>query len=108
MRCHIKELSRDSESGLLGCRMARGRGGPLVLQYWSSTEALYRYAADPESFHRPARSASHRRARQALGTVGIRHEFYTVEKAESNDAYTRAAGLSLATSSVPATTAARG
>ncbi|WP_084479695.1 monooxygenase family protein [Nesterenkonia sp. AN1] len=59
--------------GLPG-QLKRKRGGPLVIQYWSSIEALYRHAADPESSHRPARAASNRRAQQAPGAVGIWHE----------------------------------
>ncbi|MBE1513721.1 hypothetical protein H4W26_000476 [Nesterenkonia halotolerans] len=101
----LEELSRDPDSGLLGYRMTIGRGGPLVIQYWSSTEALYRYAADPESSHRPAWAAFNRRARQDPGAVGIWHETYAVEKAESVYVDTPAAGLSRATSSVPVTTA---
>lgn len=101
----LAELSRDPESGLLGYRMTLARGGPLVIQYWSSTEALYRYAADAESSHRPAWAAFNRGARRAPGAVGIWHETYVVAKAESVYVDTAAAGLSLATSSVPVTRA---
>ncbi|MGJ9407075.1 monooxygenase family protein [Nesterenkonia aurantiaca] len=45
-----------------------------MIQYWSSIEALYRHAADPESSHRPARAASNRRAQQSPGAAGIWHE----------------------------------
>lgn len=101
----LDELSGDPESGLLGYRMTLARGGPLVIQYWSSTEALYRYAADPESSHRPAWAAFNRRAKDGQGAVGIWHETYAVEKAESVYVDTPAAGLNLATSSVPVTAA---
>lgn len=101
----LEELSRDSGSGLLAYRMTIGRGGPLVIQYWSSTEALYRYASDTESAHRPAWVAFNRRARQSPGTVGIWHETYVVEKAEAVYVDTPVAGLSLATTSVPVTMA---
>ena len=85
--------------------MTLARGGPLVIQYWSSTEALYRYAADAESSHRPTWAAFNRGARRTPGAVGIWHETYVGEKAESVYVDTAAAGLSLATSSVPVTRA---
>ena len=41
----LRELSSDPGSGLLGYRLTFGAGGPLVVQYWKSTEELYAYAS---------------------------------------------------------------
>ena len=37
----LAELSKDKDSGLLGYRLTIGAGGPLLVQYWSSSEKLY-------------------------------------------------------------------
>ena len=97
----LAELSRDPESGLLGYRILLGSGGPTVVQYWSSTEKLYAYASVPEQAHRPAWTAFNRRARRAPGAVGIWHETYLVERAESIYVATPPMGLAAATRSVP-------
>ena len=97
----LAELSRDKESGLLGYRLAFGSGGPLVVQYWSSVAKLYAYASAPDALHRPAWTAFNRRARSAPGAVGIWHETFTVERAESIYSAMPPAGLALATTSVP-------
>jgi len=41
----LRELSMDPESGLLGYALLMGRGGPYVVQYWSSMEKLYAYGS---------------------------------------------------------------
>jgi len=97
----LAELLKDKESGLLGYRMTFGGGGPLLVQYWSSHEKLYRYASDRTAAHRPAWAAFNRRARKAPGAVGIWHETYVVERAESIYVGMPAAGLAAATSAVP-------
>jgi hypothetical protein len=97
----IAELMKDKESGLLGYRLAFGAGGPFVVQYWSSHEKLYRYASDQNAAHRPAWAAFNRLARKAPGAVGIWHETYVVERAESIYAGMPVAGLAAATSAVP-------
>ncbi|GAA1826239.1 DUF4188 domain-containing protein [Microlunatus capsulatus] len=97
----LAELSRDRESGLLGFRVLLGSGGPTVVQYWSSAEKLYAYAAQPDAEHRPAWSAFNRRARAVPGAVGIWHETYVVERAESVYVATPPMGLAAATGSVP-------
>ena len=97
----LAELSRDPESGLLGFRLLLGSGGPTVVQYWSSEEKLYAYAAQPDAEHRPAWSAFNRRARAVPGAVGIWHETYVVERAESVYVATPPMGLAAATGSVP-------
>lgn len=97
----LAELSRDPDSGLLGYRLGFGAGGPILVQYWSSHERLYDYASKPEAEHRPAWTAFNRKARQAPGSVGIWHETFQVERAESIYAYMPVSGLAKATRSVP-------
>jgi hypothetical protein len=97
----LAELSRDKDSGLLGYRVAFGAGGPLLVQYWSSHEKLYAYASDRDAAHRPAWTAFNRRVRKAPGAVGIWHETYVVERAESIYSGMPVSGLAAATSAVP-------
>jgi Domain of unknown function (DUF4188) len=97
----LAELMKDKESGLLSYRLAFGAGGPFVVQYWSSQEKLYRYASDRNAAHRPAWAAFNRRARKTPGAVGIWHETYVVERAESIYVGMPVAGLAAATSAVP-------
>jgi hypothetical protein len=101
MPAMLAELSKDKDSGLLGYRLTFGAGGPLLVQYWCSHEKLYRYASDRNAAHRPAWAAFNRRARQAPGAVGIWHETYLVERAESIYSGMPVSGLAAATSSVP-------
>jgi hypothetical protein len=97
----LAELSRDPASGLLGYRLVVGAGGPTVVQYWSSVEKLYAYASQPDAEHRPAWTAFNQRARRAPGAVGIWHETFVVDRAESMYVGTPPMGLAAATSSVP-------
>jgi Domain of unknown function (DUF4188) len=97
----LAELSKDEDSGLLGYRLTLGAGGPLVVQYWSSHEKLYAYASERNAAHRPAWAAFNRLARKAPGAVGIWHETYLVERAETIYAGMPVSGLAAATSSVP-------
>ena len=97
----LAELSRDPGSGLMGYRLTIGGGGPLVVQYWNSREKLYDYASNPASQHRPAWTAFNRRARTAAGAVGIWHETFQVERAESMYVGMPTSGLAKATASVP-------
>ena len=97
----LAELSEDASSGLLGYRIVLGSGGPTVVQYWSSVEKLYGYAADPEAAHRPAWAAFNRRVREAPGVVGIWHETYVVARAESIYLGMPPSGLAKATRLVP-------
>ncbi|WP_423919901.1 DUF4188 domain-containing protein [Frigoribacterium sp. 2-23] len=97
----LTELFRDRDSGLAGMRMTIGRGGPVLVQYWTSLEKLYAYASAPQQQHRPAWTAFNRRARKAPGAVGIWHETFAVERAESMYVGMPASGLAQATRSVP-------
>jgi hypothetical protein len=97
----LKELSVDPDSGLLGFELLVGAGGPYVVQYWSSIEKLYAYASDPAQEHRPAWARFNKAARAAPGAVGIWHETFLVERAESIYSSTRRMGLPKATQLVP-------
>src|ERR1700712_4421255 len=77
------ELASDPTSGLLGYRFTLGAGGPLLVQYWASKEQLYAYSSERDAAHRPAWAAFNSRARKAPGAVGIWHETYLVDSAES-------------------------
>ena len=101
MPAMLAELSKDKQSGLLGYRLTFGAGGPLLVQYWNSHEKLYQYASNRDAAHRPAWAAFNRRARKAPGAVGVWHETYVVERAESIYAGMPVSGLAAATSSVP-------
>lgn len=97
----LAELSSDPDSGLLGHSMNFSGGGPMLVQYWSSVEKLYGYAADPEAAHRPAWAAFNRRVREAPGVVGIWHETYVAARAESIYLGMPPSGLAKATRLVP-------
>jgi hypothetical protein len=79
----LAELAQDPASGFLGYRVLLGWRGPTLVQYWRSTEDVYRYAGDHTAHHRPAWAAYTRRARRAPGVVGVWHETYQVGRAES-------------------------
>lgn len=97
----LSELYADPDSGFFGHRLTLASGGPLLVQYWNSSEALYAYASNREAAHRPAWTEFNRRARQAPGAVGIWHETFQVERAESIYVGMPVTGLAKATSSVP-------
>ncbi|MEZ3160470.1 DUF4188 domain-containing protein [Microbacterium sp. BWT-B31] len=101
----LRELSRDPDSGFLGYELLLGAGGPYVVQYWSSIDKLYAYAMDPAQQHRPAWTRFNGLARKAPGAVGIWHETFLVERAESVYVSTRPMGLPKATELVPVTRA---
>ena len=101
----LAELSRDPGSGFIGYRMAFGSAGPLLVQYWDSRAKLYAYASARSAEHRPAWGAFNRRARRAPGAVGIWHETYIVDAAESMYSGMPVEGLAKATESVPVGTA---
>jgi hypothetical protein len=99
----LAELSRDPDSGMLGYRLTFGGDGPVVVQYWNSREKLYDYASEPTAQHRPAWTAFNRRARDGGSAVGIWHETFQVERAETMYVGMPVAGLARATESVPVT-----
>ncbi|MFE1644864.1 DUF4188 domain-containing protein [Microbacterium sp. P01] len=99
----LRELSADPGSGFLGYTLLLGSGGPYVVQYWSSAEKLYAYASNPSQEHRPAWARFNKTARKAPGAVGIWHETFVVERAESIFVSTKPMGLPAATEAVPIT-----
>lgn len=99
----LAELAKDPESGYLGYRLAFGPGGALVVQYWSSMDKLYAYASDQSAAHRPAWAAFNRRVRRVPNAVGVWHETYLVDRAESMYVDTPVSGLSAATEAVSIT-----
>jgi Domain of unknown function (DUF4188) len=99
----LAELSRDRGSGLLGFRTLWGAGGPTVVQYWDSHEKLYAYASASGAEHRPAWAEFNRRARKVPGAVGIWHETFVVDRAESIYVAVPTMGLAAATGAVPVT-----
>ena len=103
MPAMLRELYSDPDSGLLGHTMTLGANGPLLVQYWSSMDKLYTYASNPSAAHRPAWAAFNRLVRKFPGAVGIWHETYLVNSAETLYAGMPAFGLAAATSAVPVT-----
>lgn len=97
----LAELERDPDSGLLGSRLVLDPRGPWLVQYWDSEERLYAYASNPEQSHRPAWTAFNAAARRPPGAVGIWHETFVVERAESIYVGMPLSGLARATASVP-------
>ncbi len=79
----LAELSRDPDSGLLGYRWSSTHEVPG----WSSTGARTRSStrtrAASEASHRPAWTRFNQTARKAPGAVGIWHETFVVDRAES-------------------------
>ena len=99
----LAELAQDPSTGFLGYRVLLGWRGPTVVQYWRSTEDVYRYAGDGDAHHRPAWTAFNRRARRAPGVVGVWHETYQVARAETMYVDSPTMGLAAATGTRPVT-----
>ncbi|GAB3399667.1 DUF4188 domain-containing protein [Schumannella luteola] len=97
------ELSKDPDSGLLGFTPLFGRNGPYIVQYWSSIEKLYAYASNQDAAHRPAWTAFNAKARKAPAAVGIWHETFHVERAETMYVGMPKTGLPAATEHVAVT-----
>ena len=101
MPAMLAELSADPDSGLMGYRLSIGPSGPFVVQYWNSLDKLYAYASDRDSLHRPAWARFNQAVRQAPGAVGIWHETYLVDRAETVYKDMPPSGLAAATAAVP-------
>jgi hypothetical protein len=99
----LRELLSDPDSGLKGVRFTFGAGGPTLVQYWTSLEKLYAYASDRSAEHRPAWAAFNRQVRKAPGAVGIWHETFVTERAESMYVGMPVEGLAAATRSIEVT-----
>lgn len=101
MRPMLRELSEDPNSGLLGYELLFNDKGPYVVQYWSSVDKLYDYASAGSLNHRPAWTRFNTMAKKNPGAVGIWHETFIVERAESMYVGTPAMGLPGATTMLP-------
>lgn len=97
----LLELSEDPHSGLLGAELLLNSRGPYAVQYWSSFDKLYDYASASSSRHRPAWTRFNAMAKKHPGAVGIWHETFIVERAESIYVGTQAMGLPGATTILP-------
>lgn len=99
----LRELAADPGAGLLGWTMALGSRGPVLVQYWSSTEQLLAYAHDVDGQHRPAWAAYNAMVRQAGPVVGVWHETYQVPAGGHESVYvnTPALGLGACVGHVP-------
>ncbi len=97
----LREIDRKRVPGLLGARSYVSGRSLLTVQYWSSVEALGRYAKDPALSHHPAWVAFNK-AVAGTGDVGIYHETYSVprESVESLYGNMPAFGLAAAYGSV--------
>ncbi|RUQ98165.1 monooxygenase family protein [Labedella endophytica] len=98
----LRELQADPDSGLLGAATHVDRNGPSQTQYWSSLDELYAYAADASASHRAAWNIFSRTTRRSGGAVGVWHETFLVDRAESLYVTTPVMGLARATSIVSA------
>lgn len=83
----LAELYADPSSGFMGHRSTLTAGGPLLVQYWRSTDDVQRYARAGDRRHRPAWNAFYARARRAPGAVGVWHELYGVEPGATHATY---------------------
>lgn len=101
----VAELERNREAaargeadalGCLGARYLLDGPHPTVLQYWRSTEDLYRYASDATLLHCPAWKAFYRYAATAPEAVTIWHETYSVPAGGHESIYGGPARIGLA------------
>lgn len=100
----IAELSRNRDAaargetedlGFLGAYPLIGTGGPWVVQYWRSSEDLYRYAADRDAQHLPAWRRFNASARRHPGAVGVWHETFVVPATQVETVYVNGARTGL-------------
>lgn len=96
------ERGEAEDLGFLGATTLMGRRGPWVVQYWRSTEQLYRYASSAFHAHLPAWKAFNAAARKHPGAVGIWHETFAVPASGIETLYGNGAqiGLGAATGTV--------
>ena len=99
----IVEVEASPESGFLGVQSWSGNPS-IMVQYWSSFEALEAYAKDRSQEHRPAWAAFNK-AIASNGDVGIWHETYRVRPGDYECVYNNMPpfGLAAATKLVSAT-----
>lgn len=100
----LRELSAETDSGLLGYETLFDRRTVVTIQYWDSFEDVRRYARDADREHVPAWVA-YDESVAAGGAVGIFHETYLVDPDDCESVYRNlpAFGLGAAGGLVPAT-----
>jgi hypothetical protein len=105
----LRELFTHPELGMLDARTEVGWRRATVIQYWSSMDALLAYATAADHAHLPAWRHYNRRTRSAADVVGIWHEAYIVDPAQSHVLYRNMPtfGMGKATSLLSATTPSR-
>jgi hypothetical protein len=103
MQPMLRELEREPSWGMVGYRPVLELRGPTLIQYWTSLDKLYAYASHKDAEHRPAWTKFNRSAGKAKGAVGVWHETFLVDKAESIYVGTPAIGLARFTKQVPVT-----
>jgi hypothetical protein len=99
----LRELQRKPGLGMLGFRLTLELRGPTLIQYWSSLDELYAYASEKDAEHRPAWTKFNRSAGRAKGAVGVWHETFLVDRAESIYVGTPEMGLARFTERVAVT-----
>jgi poly(3-hydroxybutyrate) depolymerase len=83
----MAELTNDPASGYLGGTQAVLWRGTLMVQYWRDLDSLIGYAHDTKTLHRPAWKEFNRRAKDAVGAVGIWHETYLAKAGQHESIY---------------------
>ena len=99
----LKELSADSQSGLLWYRTYLSWPYITVQQYWKSFDNLLAYSSDKSKSHMPA-WGRYMRELMNDGTFGIWHETYLIEPGRFECVYGNMPvfGLAAAGAHVPA------
>lgn len=82
----LRELQARPDAGLLDARSFWSGRTFLTVQYWSSMEALGRFARDPRMTHQPAWAAFNRSG-AGTGDVGVFHETYEVPRSAVESLY---------------------
>ena len=85
MPAMLKELQRDRSLGFLHAETWFGRT-TIMVQYWSSFEALEAYAKSSDHTHLPAWASFRKRIGDGAD-VGIWHETYRVEPGQYETVY---------------------
>lgn len=99
----LKELSLQSDLGLLGFRILWGGRNFELIQYWRSFETLHAYARNQDAEHLPAWLNFNQQIADN-GSVGIWHESYLVNEGQHQSVYRNMPpyGLAAASTLVPA------
>ena len=102
----LVELARNRDLGMIGTPRTLVSGRLIMVQqYWSSYEALERYAHDAGQTHLPAWRAFNQAARRS-SAVGIFHETYAVTSGNHENIYVNITepifmGAAVGTSAIP-------